>query len=350
MSPENVQRALETIERNARAQNKLIADLLEMSSIISGKVRLYTQRLDLSTVVEAAVESIAPAAQAKGISLRKSIGSLIGPVLGDNNRLQQIVWNLLSNAVKFTPRNGNVDIIVERVQSHLQLTVKDTGPGIRPDFLPYVFDRFRQGDSSLTRQHGGLGLGLSIVKQLAGLHGGTVHAESAYEGKGASFIVSLALAPVIDAKSPLRGAASSLLPPHMEQITLPGVKILVIDDEEDSRGLIHEVLTRYEAEVLCAASAVEALEILKSQTPDVIVSDIGMPEKDGYQFIREVRNLGAARGGNIPAIALTAFARPEDRMKAMMAGYQTHLPKPVDAHELIATIRTLTRWMHKPGK
>jgi PAS domain S-box-containing protein len=350
MSPENVQRALETIERNARAQNKLIADLLEMSSIISGKVRLDMQRLDLSTVVEAAVESIAPAAQAKGISLRKSIGSGVGPVSGDNNRLQQIIWNLLSNAVKFTPRNGNVDIIVERVESHLQLTVKDTGPGIRPDFLPYVFDRFRQGDSSLTRHHGGLGLGLSIVKQLAGLHGGTVHAESAGEGKGASFIVSLPLAPVIDAKSHLRGAVSGSLPPHMEQITLPGVKILVIDDEEDSRGLIHEVLTRYEAEVLCAASAAEALEILKSQTPDVIVSDIGMPEKDGYQLIREVRNLGAARGGNIPAIALTAFARPEDRMKAMIAGYQTHLPKPVEAHELIATIRTLTRWMHKPAK
>ncbi|SFH28861.1 PAS domain S-box-containing protein [Nitrosospira sp. Nsp14] len=350
MSPDNVQRALETIERNARAQNKLIADLLEMSSIISGKVRLDMQRLDLSTVVEAAVESIAPAAQAKGISLVKSIGSPAGPVSGDNNRLQQIIWNLLSNAVKFTPRNGNVDIIVERVESHLQLTVKDTGPGIRPDFLPYVFDRFRQGDSSLTRQHGGLGLGLSIVKQLAGLHGGTVHAESAGEGQGASFFLSLPLAPVIDAKSHLLGAASRSLPPHMEQITLPGVKILVIDDEEDSRGLIHEVLTRYEAEVLCAASAAEALEILKNQTPDLIVSDIGMPEKDGYQLIREVRNLGAARGGNIPAIALTAFARPEDRMKAMIAGYQTHLPKPVEAHELIATIRTLTRWMHKPAK
>ena len=243
-----------------------------------------------------------------------------------------------------------MDIIVEQVESHLQLTVKDTGPGIRPDFLPYVFDRFRQGDSSLTRQHGGLGLGLSIVKQLTGLHGGTVHAESAGEGKGASFIVCLPLAPVIDAAPHLRGAASRLLPPHMEQITLPGVKILVIDDEEDSRGLIHEVLTRYEAEVLCAASAAEALEILKSHTPDLIVSDIGMPEKDGYQLIREVRNLGADRGGNIPAVALTAFARPEDKMKAMMAGYQTHLPKPVEAHELIATIRTLTRWMHKPAK
>jgi signal transduction histidine kinase/ActR/RegA family two-component response regulator len=343
MSPDNVHRALETIERNARAQNKLIADLLEMSSIISGKVRLDTQRLDLATVVEAAVESIAPAAQAKGISLRKNIGSHAGPVSGDNNRLQQIIWNLLSNAVKFTPRNGNVDITVERVDSYLQLTVKDTGPGIRPDFLPYVFDRFRQGDSSLTRQHGGLGLGLSIVKQLVALHGGTVRAESAGEDKGASFIVCLPLAPIIDAKPHLFGSVSSSLSPHMEEITLPGVKVLVVDDEEDSRGLIHEVLTRSQAEVLCAASAAEALEILKSQTPAVIVSDIGMPEKDGYQLIREVRSMGAAHGGNIPAIALTAFARPEDRMKAMLAGYQTHLAKPVEAHELIATISTLAR-------
>jgi PAS domain S-box-containing protein len=197
MSPDNIQRALETIERNARAQNKRIADLLEMSSIISGKVRLDMQRLDLAGVVEAAVESIAPAAQAKGIGLGKSIESPAGPVLGDNNRLQQIIWNLLSNAVKFTPRNGNVEIIVERVESQLHLTVRDTGPGIQPEFLPYVFDRFRQADSSLTRQHGGLGLGLSIVKQLVGLHGGTVRAESAGDGKGASFIVCLPLAPIV---------------------------------------------------------------------------------------------------------------------------------------------------------
>jgi CheY-like chemotaxis protein len=350
MSPENVQRALETIERNARAQNKLIADLLEMSSIISGKVRLDMQQLDLAAVVEAAVESIAPAAQAKAISLRKRISSPAGPVAGDNNRLQQIIWNLLSNAVKFTPRNGNVDIVVERVESQLQLTVKDTGPGIELEFLPYVFDRFRQADSSLTRQHGGLGLGLAIVKQLVGLHGGTVRAESAGNGKGAAFIVCLPLAPIIDAKTHVRLATSTSGNLESEQITLPGVKILVVDDEEDSRGLIHEVLARYEAEVVCAASAKEALEILKSQTLDVIVSDIGMPEKDGYQLIREVRKLGATRGGNIPAIALTAFARPEDRMKAMIAGYQTHLPKPVEAHELVATIRTLTRWTHKPDK
>jgi CheY-like chemotaxis protein len=350
MSPDNVQRALETIERNARAQNKLIADLLEMSSIISGKVRLDMQRLDLAAVVEAAVESIAPAAQAKGISLRKSIGSPAGPVSGDNNRLQQIIWNLLSNAVKFTPRNGNVDIVVERVESQLQLTVKDTGPGIPPEFLPYVFDRFRQADSSLTRQHGGLGLGLAIVKQLVGLHGGTVRAESAGDGKGAAFIVCLPLAPVVETKPHLRLASSRSRASHSEQITLPGVRILVIDDDEDSRGLIHEMLTRYEAEVQCAASAEEALEILKNQVPDVIVSDIGMPEKDGYQLIREVRKLGATRGGNIPAIALTAFARPEDRMKAMIAGYQTYLPKPVEAHELVATIRTLTRWTQKPGQ
>jgi PAS domain S-box-containing protein len=339
MSPENIRRALETIERNARAQSRLISDLLEMSSIISGKVRLDMQRLDLAAVVEAAVESIAPAAQAKGISLRKSFGEQGGLLSGDNNRLQQIIWNLLSNAVKFTPRDGTVDIIIERVDSHFQLTVKDTGPGIQPEFLPYVFDRFRQADSSLTREHGGLGLGLSIVKQLVCLHGGTVRVESAGEGRGTSFIVNLPCMPVIDAQPLLPATSGGSMIPDSEEFTLAGVSILVIDDEEDSRELIHEVLTRYRARVVCAASAAEGLEILKSQMPNVIVSDIGMPEKDGYELIREVRNLGAAEGGNIPAIALTAFVQPEDRMKAMLAGYQTHLSKPVETHELVAAIR-----------
>lgn len=343
MKPEGVQRALETIERNARAQNQLIADLLEMSSIISGKVRLDVQRLDLAHVVEAAVESIAPAAQAKGISLIKLIDPTAGLILGDNHRLQQIAWNLLSNAVKFTPKNGKVDIIVERIASRLELTVKDSGAGIQPEFLPYIFDRFRQADSSLTRQYGGLGLGLAIVKQLVGLHGGTVHAESAGAGKGASFIVSLPVAAIAEPKTHLRLASSRSSPKDGEQITLPGVRILVIDDQEDSRGLIHEVLTTSEAEVVCAASADEGLEIIKRNKLDIIISDIGMPGKDGYQLIREVRALAANCGGKIPAIALTAFVRPEDKMKTSIAGYQRHLSKPVESHELIATIRTLTR-------
>jgi PAS domain S-box-containing protein len=344
MKPESIQKALETIERNARAQNQLIADLLEMSSIISGKVRLDMQRLDLAHIVEAAVESIAPTAQAKGISLRKLIDPTAGPILGDNHRLQQIAWNLLSNAVKFTPSNGHVDITVERVASCLELTVKDSGRGIEPEFLPYIFDRFRQADSSLTRQHGGLGLGLAIVKQLVGLHGGTVRAESAGVNKGASFVVSLPVAAIT--RTHLRLAFPSSLG-NDEQIMLPGIRVLVIDDQEDSRGLIHEVLTTHEAEVVCASSADEGLDLIMKHKPHVIISDIGMPGKDGYQLIREVRALAASHGGKIPAIALTAFVRPEDKMKATKAGYQTHLSKPVESQELVSTVRALARGTHK---
>ncbi|SEO54686.1 PAS domain-containing sensor histidine kinase [Nitrosovibrio sp. Nv6] len=349
MSMKDIQRGIETIERNARAQNKLIEDLLEMSSIISGKVRLDVQRLDLAAIAEVAVESVAPAAEAKGIRIRKIIDPGAGLVSGDHNRLQQIIWNLLSNAVKFTPKGGTVEVIVERVASHLEVTVRDSGAGIKPEFLIYVFDRFRQADSSLTRNHGGLGLGLAIVKQLVGLHGGTVRAESEGEGKGASFIVSLPLAPINDS----RDRQSLAAPPHPAlqngYISLPGVKILVIDDEPDARELINEVLTQCEAEVITAASAMEGLEILKSQRPDVMISDIGMPEIDGYQFIREVRNLPAIHGGKTPAIALSAFAHSEDRTKAMIAGYQIHLSKPVESQELIASIGNLTGWLRKPG-
>jgi PAS domain S-box-containing protein len=343
MSKEHIQRGLEIIERNAHAQNKLIEDLLEMSSIISGKVRLDVQRLDLANIAEAAVESVAPAAEAKGIRLRKQIDPAAGVVSGDNNRLQQIIWNLLSNAVKFTPKDGSIDIIVERVSSHLEVIIKDSGLGIKPEFLPHVFDRFRQADSSLTRNYGGLGLGLAIVKQLVGLHGGTVRAESDGEGKGASFIVTLPLAPIRDRKD-LGHALAQLSAWDSEHIMLSGVKVLVVDDEQDARGLIKEVLTQCEAIVTTAASAEEALDILMKQKPDVMISDIGMPEKDGFQLIREVRSFPATQGGKTPAIALTAFAHSEDRTKAMLAGYQMHLSKPVQAHELIAAIANLTGW------
>jgi PAS domain S-box-containing protein len=343
MSKEHIQRGLEIIERNAHAQNKLIEDLLEMSSIISGKVRLDVQRLDLANIAEAAVESVAPAAEAKGIQLRKRIDPAAGVVSGDNNRLQQIIWNLLSNAVKFTPKDGSIDIIVERVSSHLEVTIADSGLGIKPEFLPHVFDRFRQADSSLTRNYGGLGLGLAIVKQLVGLHGGTVRAESDGEGKGASFIVTLPLAPIRDRKD-LGHAMAQLSASDSEHLMLSGVKVLVVDDEQDARGLIKEVLTQCEAVVTTAASAEEALDILMKQKPDVMISDIGMPEKDGFQLIREVRSFPATQGGKTPAIALTAFAHSEDRTKAMLAGYQMHLSKPVQAHELIAAIANLTGW------
>lgn len=351
MSREDIQRGLETIERNARAQHKLIEDLLEMSSIISGKIRLDVQRLDLASIVEAAIESVAPAAEAKEIRLRKIIDPSAGPVSGDHNRLQQIIWNLLSNAVKFTPKGGHIEVIVERVASHLEITIKDSGLGIKSEFLAYVFDRFRQADSSLTRNHGGLGLGLAIVKQLVALHGGTVRAESAGEGKGASFIVSLPVAPISNRKDRLHPGVSehgAFAPSDREQVALSGVTVLVVDDEPDSRELINEILTQCKADVITAADAVEGLEILKSHRPDVMISDIGMPGKDGYQFIREVRDLSISHGGATPAIALTAFARSEDRTRAMMAGYQMHLSKPVESHELVATIGSLTRWMRTP--
>ena len=347
MNQETVQRGLETIERNARMQNKLIEDLLEMSSIISGKIRLDVQQLNLASIAEAALESLAPAAEAKNIHLIKKIDPAAGLVSGDYNRLQQIIWNLLSNAVKFTPKDGNIEVIVERVASYLEITVKDSGIGVKPEFLAYIFDRFRQADSSLTRHYGGLGLGLSIVKQLVALHGGTVHVESAGEGLGASFIVSLPLASIGDRRAQ-HAAASAASSPRSRYITLSGIKILVIDDESDSRELINEVLTECDADVITAASAAEGLELLQSRRPDVIISDIGMPEKDGYQLIREVRNLPAAHGGKTPAIALTAFARSEDRTRAMMAGYQMHLSKPVESHELIATIGSLSKWTRKP--
>jgi PAS domain S-box-containing protein len=343
MRQEDIERGLEIIDRNARAQNKLIEDLLEMSSIVSGKVRLDVHRLDLASVAEAAVESILPAAQAKSIQLRKTIDPAPGLVSGDNSRLQQIIWNLLSNAVKFTPKCGTIDIIVERVASHLELTVRETGVGIRHEFLPYVFDRFRQADSSLTRSHGGLGLGLAIVKQLVTLHGGTVRAESAGEGRGASFIVSLPLAPVSDGKN-TESPVPLPLDLSCDVVTLKGQKVLVIEDEPDARELIKEALTQCQAEVVTAASAMEGLEMLKQQRPDVLISDIGMPVEDGYQFIRAVRNLPVSQGGRTPAIALTAFAHSTDRTKALLAGYQRHLSKPVESHELIATVGSLTGW------
>ncbi len=342
MKQEDIHRGLETIERNARAQNKLIEDLLEMSSIISGKVRLDMQQLDVASLVEAAVESVNPTVQAKGIILQKNIDRRTGPVLGDSNRLQQIFWNLLSNAIKFTPKGGKIEVVVEQIGSYLEIKINDSGLGISPDFMPYVFDRFRQADASLTRQYGGLGLGLAIVKQLAELHGGMVRAESGGTGKGASFIVKLPLAVVNDK---VRNEPFSLKqdPFEGENLSLSGVKVLVIDDELDARELIKQILIRCHASVTTATSAAEGLGLLQTEKPGLIISDIGMPEKNGYQFIRDVRNLPAESGGKTPAIALTAFARPEDKISAMNTGYQGYLTKPVEPGELIATVSSLVK-------
>ena len=344
--------ALAVIERNARAQAQIIADLLDMSSIISGKVRLDVQRLDLASVVNSTIETVRPAAQAKSIRLNVVLDPMAGPVRGDPNRLQQVLWNLLTNSVKFTPKDGRVTVTLARVNSHLEVEVADTGAGIDPAFLPHVFDRFRQADASTTRQHGGLGLGLSIVKQLVEMHGGSISAKSPGQGQGATFRLSLPLSPTSEdslesankREHPARSSAAPALD-RIPEIDLKGLKVLVVDDEPDARSLIQRVLEDCGAAVTTAASATEAIRILKDGTLEVIVSDIGMPGEDGYALIRRVRALGDSNA-NVPAIALTAYARIEDRVKAIHAGFQLHLSKPVEPVELIAMVESLAR---RPG-
>ena len=344
---EDLAHGLGTIERNARVQTKIIEDLLEMSRIISGKVRLDVQRIDLAPMVQASVDTVLPTAEAKGVRLQVILDPAAKPVSGDPNRLQQVLWNLLSNAIKFTPRGGRVQVLLERVNSHLEVSVIDSGEGIAPEFLPHVFDRFRQADASTTRRHGGLGLGLAIVKQLVELHGGSVRVHSDGLGQGTAFRVLLPLTvlhPVPDPGEEERRhprADSGSLSVSSELINLAGVKVLVVDDEADARALVKRLLEDRQASVRTAGSATEAMELFRSERPDVLVSDIGMPEEDGYSLIRRVRALGPEHGGNTPAIALTAYARSEDRLKIIMAGFQIHVAKPVDAVELLALVASL---------
>jgi signal transduction histidine kinase/ActR/RegA family two-component response regulator len=343
-----VAQGLSVIERNARSQAQIISDLLDMSSIMSGKVRLDVQAVDLAVIVDAAINTVRPAADAKDIRLHVVLDPLARPVRGDPNRLQQIFWNLLTNAVKFTPKGGRVAVLLERVNSHLELNVADNGDGIETEFLPHVFDRFRQADSSTDRRHGGLGLGLSIVKQLVELHGGTITARSAGKGKGATFAISL---PLMAIRDELRDISASHHPaetgfaepfPEAQRTSLQGLKVLVVDDEADARALIRTLLEEREACVLTAASAEEALALLVSEHPDLLISDVGMPIEDGYHLIRRVRAL-CDSGGATPAIALTAYARVEDRMRAIEAGYQMHLAKPVEPAELITMVSSWKR-------
>ncbi len=339
---ETLEEGLGVIERNARVQTQLIEDLLDMSRIISGKVRLDVQRIDPTRVLEAAIESVRPSADAKEIRIVQVLDPLAGPVAGDPSRLQQVVWNLLNNAIKFTPKAGKVTVLLERVNSHIEITVNDTGQGIKAEFLPYVFDRFRQGDATTTRKHGGLGLGLAIVKHLVELHGGKVRVKSPGEGQGATFSVEI---PIVAARqeevrehptAPGFEATGAC-----EQIALDKLRVLVVDDEVDARELLRRLLVECKAEVLLADSAKAAIEVVKSRRPDVLISDIGMPERDGYELIKEIRKLPAERGGKTPAIALTAFARSEDRMRALMAGYQAHIAKPVEPQEFIVTVASV---------
>ncbi|MFI5397801.1 MAG: PAS domain S-box protein [Candidatus Binatia bacterium] len=345
LDQEATQRALDAIDRATRSQAKLIEDLLDVSRITTGKLRLDVHPIELPQVVEAAVESVRPAAEAKGVRLEIVLDRSAGIVSGDLERLQQVVWNLLSNAIKFTSKGGRVQVRLRGVNSHVEITVSDTGQGISPQFLPHVFERFRQADCTTTRAHGGLGLGLAIVRHLVELHGGRVRAESPGEEQGATFAVELPLAVPHQPLTPVR--IHSRVTPIDRTATLNRVKILVVDDEPDTLDTLRTVLEQAGALVRTAASAREALVALQDWNADVLLSDIGMPDEDGYSLIRKVRALTPNRGGYIPAVALTAYARVEDRLKVLSAGFQTHVPKPVEPAELIAIMASLSDWIGK---
>lgn len=339
-----LEQGLEVIGRNAQSQSGIIKDLLDMSRILSGKVRLDVQRVALSTIIEAALETVKPAAEAKGIRLQAVIDPLAKPVAGDPNRLQQIFWNLLSNAIKFTPRGGRVQILLERVNSHLEVNVTDTGVGISAEFLPLVFERFRQADSSITRQHGGLGLGLAIVKNLVELHGGTVRVKSAGLSKGSTFTVTLPLSALqAEPDEPRQYPQTRQQTGNISLPKLEGISVLVVDDEEDARELIAKMLTKAGANVRLAKSAHEALQAVKNQSPDVLISDIGMPGEDGFSLIRAIRELPEDEGGRVRAIALTAYTRTEDRIRAISEGFQMHIAKPADGVELLTMVESLSK-------
>jgi PAS domain S-box-containing protein len=344
LTPEKRERALETVERSARAQAQLIDDLLDVSRILAGKLRLEVEPMELPPVVTAALETVRPAAAAKDIRLQVTLDSSC-TVMGDTYRLQQVVWNLLANAVKFTPKGGRVQVLVERRDSSAEITISDTGQGISPDFQPHVFERFRQADGGTTRAHGGLGLGLSIVRQLVEMHGGTVSVFSEGEGRGASFTVRLPLAETrrlaVHVPSPLQQAMHSkgfVCPPELD-----GLRLLVVDDEEDTREMLLTLLEGCGARVRTAASVDEALRLLEAERPDLLLSDIGMPGENGYALIERVRAMPPEAGGNLPAVALTAYARTEDRTRALLSGFTTHVPKPVEPLELLAVIASLSR-------
>jgi signal transduction histidine kinase len=341
--PEDVlQRGLETIERNAVAQAQLIEDLLDVSRITTGKLRLDLQPLALTQVVEAAVESVRPAANAKEQQIHCVLDSDGSIVTGDAGRLQQVVWNLLNNAIKFTPKRGKIRVELRRVDAHVELSIVDTGQGIHRTFLPHVFERFEQQDPSATRRHGGLGLGLAISKHIVELHGGTIRADSNGEGTGATFVVGLPSTvsgeSVSGKRSPLDDDLGPKYAPELE-----GLKVLVVDDDPDARELVGFVLGKCGADPTLVASAFEGLASIERSPPDVLLSDVGMPGEDGYGFIRRVRALPRDRGGQTPAAVLTAYARAEDRRRALNAGYQMYVTKPIVPAELVAIVVALAR-------
>jgi signal transduction histidine kinase/CheY-like chemotaxis protein len=343
LDPASMQRAVEAIVRNANAQVQLIDDLLDVSRIVTGKMRLDVRPIDLVAVAEGALDSVRPAADAKEIRLQSVLDPQAGPVTGDPVRLQQVLWNLLVNAIKFTPKGGRVQMHLQRVNSHVEIVVSDTGQGISRDMLPVIFDRFRQGDSTSTRAHRGLGLGLALARYLIEAHGGTITAQSAGEGQGATFIVTLPLA-VARVGDDLIGRAHPTvrgsMPSHLGA-RLDGIRVLVVDDDVDALDLATAILTTARAEVRTCASAVEALRVFTAWQPDVLVTDIEMPEESGLSLIRKVRALAPERGGKVPAVALTAYGRAEDRIRTLSAGFSMHVPKPVDPAELTVIVASL---------
>ena len=344
LDEEKTRRAIETIERNARAQAQLIDDLLDVSRIVTGKLRLEVRPVDVVAVVDAAIDVVRPAADAKGIQLERVLDSEVGPVAGDAARLQQVVWNLLSNAVKFTPRGGHVQIVLERVNSQVEIAVSDTGRGIAPEFLPFLFQQFQQAETGSTRSYGGLGLGLTIVRRIVELHGGTVGAESPGVGGGATFTVKLPrmLFAGTAGESERRHPTAAEAAPSARYAPLDALRVLVVDDEPDSNDVVSTLLGSCGAEVRVAGSAAEGLAELRRWTPDLIVSDIGMPGEDGCAFLARVR-AEPAPIGRIPAIALTAYATTDDRIRIFSAGFQLHVVKPVDPAELVAAVASTVR-------
>jgi signal transduction histidine kinase/ActR/RegA family two-component response regulator len=337
LDEEQARRALQIILRNVDAQVRLVDDLLDMSSVISGRMRLTLQVVDLRDVIEEVLDSVRPGAAAKGLRLHALLESPGAPINGDPDRLRQVVWNLLSNAVKFTPRGGRVEVKAQRVRSHAEIVVADTGQGIHADLLPYVFDRLRQGDSTTTRTHGGTGIGLALVRHLVELHGGSVFAESAGEGQGATFVVKLPLLVAEVREHPIAPQETSL----PGAVSLAGVRVLVLDDDPAAVDMVVAMLVQSGAAARGSGSVASALRTVAQWRPDVLISDIEMPGEDGYTLIRKVRALSPDAGGKTPAVALTAFSRPEDRIRSFRAGFSIHLSKPVDPDELIAVIANL---------
>jgi PAS domain S-box-containing protein len=341
LDEKTIARAVEAITRAAQAQDQIISDLLDVSRVISGRLRLDVRPLQLIEVLERAIEAMRPAIDAKQIRLLTLLDPAAGPMAGDPDRLRQVLWNLLSNAVKFTPRNG----LSQRTNSHIEIIVSDTGVGIETQFLPYVFDRFRQGDSGTNRQSGGLGLGLAIVRNLVELHGGTVRAESKGTGQGASFTVNL---PILIGSGDVAGEqhvhpTATEIGSRMDTPLLRNVRVLIVDDEAGAREVASIILVQAQAEVRAAESASAAFEIMDEWRPDVLVADIGMPQVDGYELIKQVRARGQRNGGDVPAVALTAYARTRDRLRVLSSGYQMHVPKPIQPDELIMVIASVVK-------